>query len=55
MNEKYLELKIEFVINKILYEKNLIDKNIYEKTSIKLDKLMFEEEKKALIAREKGG
>lgn len=42
MNEKYLKLKIESVVNKILYEKNIIDKNVFEKTSAKLDKLMFE-------------
>ena len=42
MNEKYLKLKIESVVNKILYKKNIIDKNVFEKTSIKLDKLMFE-------------
>ena len=31
MNEKYLKLKIESVVNKILYEKNIIDKNVFEK------------------------
>ncbi len=46
MNEKYLKLKIEAVVNKILYKKNVIDKNIFEKTSLKLDKLMFEKNKK---------
>ena len=46
MNEKYLKLKIEAVVNKILYKKNIINKNIFEKTSLKLDKLMFEEDKK---------
>ena len=46
MNEKYLKLKIEEVVNKILYKKNVIDKNIFEKTSLKLDKLMFEKNKK---------
>ena len=46
MNEKYLKLKIESVVNKILYEKNIIDKNVFEKTYTKLDKLMFEENKK---------
>ena len=45
MNEKYLKLKIEAVVNKILYKKNVIDKNIFEKTSLKLDKLMFEKNK----------
>ena len=46
MNEKYLKLKIEAVVNKILYKKNVIDKNIFEKTSLRLDKLMFEKNKK---------
>ena len=46
MNEKYLKLKIDSVVNKILYEKNIIDDNVCEKTSTKLDKLMFEENKK---------
>ena len=46
MNEKYLKLKIESVVNKILYEKNIIDKNVFEKTSTKLDKLIFEKNKK---------
>lgn len=46
MNEKYLKLKIESVVNKLLYKKNVIDKNIFEKTSTKLDKLMFEDNKK---------
>lgn len=48
MNEKYLKLKIESVVNKILYKKNIIDKNIFEKTSAKLDKLMFDGNKKDL-------
>ena len=46
MNEKYLKLKKKTVINKILYKKNIIDKNVFEKTSTKLDKLMFEGNKK---------
>ena len=46
MNEKYLKLKIESVVNKILYEKNIIDKNVFYFFSTKLDKLMFEENKK---------
>lgn len=46
MNEKYIKLKIESIVNKLLYKNNIIDKNIFEKTSIKLDKLMFEDSKK---------
>lgn len=46
MNERYIKLKIEAVVNKMLYSKNIIKKNIYEETSKKLDKLLFEENKK---------
>ena len=46
MNEKYLKLKIETIINKILYKKNIINKNMYEEISMKLDKLIFKEIKK---------
>lgn len=46
MNERYIKLKIEAVVNKLLYKKNVIEKNVYEETSKKLDKLLFEEDKK---------
>lgn len=46
MQEKYFNLKIEFAVNKILYNKNLIDKNIFDKTVRKLNKLIFEKNKK---------
>lgn len=46
MNERYIKLRIEAVVNKVLYNKNIIEKNIYEETSKKLDKLLFEENKK---------
>ena len=46
MNERYIKLKIEEVVNKLLYKKKVIEKNIYEETSKKLDKLLFEENKK---------
>lgn len=46
MNEMYIKLKIEAVVNKLLYNKNIIGKNLYEETSKKLDKLLFEENKK---------
>lgn len=46
MNQKYFKLKIESIINKILYDNNVIDKDIYEKMSLKLEKLLFEEKKK---------
>lgn len=46
MNERYIRLKIEAVVNKLLYNKNVIEKNTYEETSKKLDELLFEEDKK---------
>lgn len=49
MNERYIKLKIEAVVNKLLYKKDVIEKNIYEETSKKIDKLLFEEEKNNLL------
>ena len=49
MDEIYIKLKIEAVVNKLLYKKNVIKKNVYEETSKKLDKLLFEEEKNNLL------
>lgn len=46
MNEKYVKLQIESVVNKLLYQKNIIEKNVFEETNTKLDKLIFEENKK---------
>ena len=46
MKDRYIKLKIELVVNKLLYNKNIIDKNLYEQTSKKIDKLLFEENKK---------
>ena len=42
MNEKYLKLQIESIINKILYEKNIIEKPLYDKASRLIDKLLFD-------------
>lgn len=39
-------LKIEVVINRILYVENVIDKRKYERTSKRLDKLLLEASKK---------
>lgn len=52
MNEKYLKLKIETVINKILYKKNIIEKDLYEETLKKIDKIIFEEKKIDFISNE---
>ena len=46
MNERYIKLQIESVVNNLLYKKNIIEKKLYEETSKKLDKLLFEENKK---------
>lgn len=46
MNEKYIKLKIEYIINKILYEKNIIEKDMYNYTAKKLDKLLYEQKNK---------
>ena len=42
MEEKYIKYKIASIVNKLLYEKDIIEKNIYEEVSRKLDKLLFE-------------
>ena len=49
MEDRYIKLKIEYVVNKLLYEKDVIDKNVYEQVSKKIDKLLFEENKKILL------
>ena len=46
MKDRYIKLKIELIVNKLLYNKNIINKNLYEQTSKKIDKLLFEENKK---------
>lgn len=42
MDEK-MKLKIEVVINKLLYKKDIIEKDVYEEVDAKLDKLIFKE------------
>lgn len=49
MNERYVKLQMESIVNKILYKKSIIDNDIYQETSKKLDKLLFEENKKKLL------
>ena len=46
MEDRYIMLKIESVINKILYVENAIDEKKYKITAKKLDKLLYEERKK---------
>ena len=43
MQDRYIMLKIEKVVNKILYEKEIIDKKEYEQMAKKIDRLLFEE------------
>ncbi len=43
--ERILKLKLEESINKILYKKNIISKNLYEETNRKLNKMIFIENK----------
>ena len=49
MEDRYIKLKIEYVVNNLLYEKDVIDKNLYEQVLKKIDKLLFEENKKILL------
>lgn len=46
MNERYIKLQIESIVNKLLYQKKVIEKNKQEEVSVKIDKLLFEENKK---------
>ena len=41
LEDIHIKLKLESAVNKILFNKNLIDKNLYEETSKKIDKLLF--------------
>ena len=47
MDDRCAMLKIEVLVNKILYQENVIDKGKYDRTAKKLDKLLLEETKKA--------
>lgn len=48
MDDRYMMLKIESLVNKLLYAENYIDKRKYERVSKRIDKLLFEEEKKGV-------
>lgn len=45
MNERYIKLQIELVVNQLLYRKNIIEKDLYEKIERKIDQLLWEENK----------
>ncbi len=38
-------IKIEFIVNKILYKKKIIDKSMYDKVANKLNKLLYKKHK----------
>ena len=40
MNDNYVKLLIELTINKIFYKKNIINKDMYEKTHLKIEELL---------------
>ncbi len=43
---RYEKLKVEELINKMLFEENIIDKRKYDKVAKKIEELLFEESKK---------
>lgn len=51
MKERIIELKIEVIVNKLLYEKNIIDQSQYQYALKQIDKLIFEENKKTKFER----
>ena len=46
MKDRYMELKFERVVNRILYVEGAIDEKKYKRVSKRLDKLLFELENK---------
>jgi hypothetical protein len=44
--DEIIKRKIESAINKKLYKKNIIEKQVYEEIATELDKLIFKENKK---------
>lgn len=40
MNDNYIKLLIELTINRIFYKKNIINKDMYEKTDLKIEQLL---------------
>lgn len=49
VEDRYIILKIELIINKLLYRDGIIDKRSYEQTTKKIEKLLLEEEKKVVL------
>lgn len=48
MEDRYMKLKFERVINRILYVEGAIDEKKYKQVSKKLDKLLFELDNKKI-------
>ena len=46
MNDNYVKLLIELTINKIFYKKNIINKDMYEKTDLKIEELLRKNNKR---------
>ena len=46
MKERIIELKIEVIVNKLLYKKNIIDQSQYQNALKQIDKKIFEEKNK---------
>ena len=46
MRERIIDLKIEVIVNKLLYKKNIIDQFQYQNALKQIDKKIFEEKNK---------
>ena len=46
MRERIIDLKIEVIVNKLLYRKNIIDQSQYQNALKQIDKKIFEEKNK---------
>ena len=46
MKEEYIKWQIESVVNKLLYQKGVVEKEMYEQVDDKIDTLLFQEKKK---------
>lgn len=49
MNDRLVKFKIEAIVNKLLFENNVIEKPLYEETLRKLDRIIFEEQKNNFV------
>ena len=49
MEDRYMKLKFEVVINRLLYVECVIDEKKYKRVLKRLDKLLLEENKKILL------